>query len=134
LKRLFFYVIWLIVLRRRSRRVLLAHQLEGALLGLVTLCEELLDRLQASRMLLLAYNATLPGLHEVLLGQPTGSVLCRAVKHLALGANRDLRASHHIILASRVHIYNKSIEINLVHGKSRRLTRVNSPDQILHFT
>lgn len=49
-------------------RVLLAHQLERALLGLVALREELLDRLQASRMLSTAYNATLLGLHEILLG------------------------------------------------------------------
>jgi len=55
----------------------------------------------------LANNATLLGLHEVLLGQPTGRVLRRAVVHLALGANRDLRAAHHslvAVLASRVHL------------------------------
>jgi len=89
------------------RSVLLAHQLERALLGLVSLGEELLDRLQARRVLLLAYNATLLGLHEILLGQPTGRVLRRAVVYLALGANRHLRATHHIllaVLASRVHL------------------------------
>ena len=58
-------------------------------------------------MLPLAYNATLLGLHEILLGEPTGRVLRRAVVYLALGANCDLRATHHIliaVLASRVHL------------------------------
>jgi len=58
-------------------------------------------------MLTLAYNTTLLCLHEVLLGEPTGRVLRRAVVYLALGANRDLRTTHHVILAvltSRVHL------------------------------
>lgn len=70
-------------------------------------------------MLTLAYNATLLGFHEVALGQPTGSVLRRAVVDLALGANRYHRASHHwilAVLASRSHFtYNQYKEINLVH-------------------
>lgn len=54
-------------------------------------------------MLTLAHNAPLLGLHEILLGEPTGRVLRRPVKYLALGANRHLRAAHHLILASVGH-------------------------------
>lgn len=76
-------------------------------------------------MLSTAHNATLLGLHEVLLGQPTGSVLRRAVVDLALGANRHLRATHHCIiavLASRVHFaYIYSVENILLQTKYHQL-------------
>ena len=122
----------------RLRNDLLAHQLESALLRLVALREQLLDRLQARRMLLLANNTPLLGLHEVALGQSTGGVLRRPVPNLALGARSYHRATRHInltILASTDHFtYSKTRENKLVHGKSGRLAIINPIHQILHFT
>ena len=81
------------------------EQLEGALLRLVALGEQLLDSLLASGVLLLRNDATLLGLHQILLGEATGSVLGSAVVNLGLGANSDHLATHHgvvAILTSRV--------------------------------
>ena len=59
-------------------------------------------------MLLAADNAPLLRLHQVLLLQPTGSVLGSSVVDLGLGAHcGDLAcAAHHrrVILTSRVHL------------------------------
>jgi len=117
---------------------LLAHQLERSLLRLESLREQLLDRLQARRVLLLANNTPLLGLHEVALCQSTGSVLRRSVPNLALGSRSYHRATHHIILtilASADHFtYSKTRENKLVHGKSGRLAIIDPIHQILHFT
>lgn len=59
-------------------------------------------------MLTLGHDATLASLHEVLLGQATGSVLGSAVENLGLAANCDHAAHHYVILAvlasGRVHL------------------------------
>ena len=59
-------------------------------------------------MLLAADDATLLGLHQVLLGQPTGSVLGRAVVDLGLCADCPLAsATHHrgvILTRAVVHL------------------------------
>ena len=72
---------------------MLLEQLERALLGDIALLLQDLDRLEARRVLLLAHNAALARLHEILLLQPTGGVLGRAVEDLGLGAHRDLRTT-----------------------------------------
>jgi hypothetical protein len=81
------------------RSLLLLKELERALLGDIARLLELLDRLLARGVLLLGNDATLLGLHQVLLGQATGSVLGRAVPHLRLGANSGHLAAHHVVLA-----------------------------------
>ena len=66
---------------------LLLEQLERALLGLVAGLDEILQRLLAQRVLLLADNAPLARLHQILLLQATGRVLGRSVIHLRLAAD-----------------------------------------------
>ncbi len=52
-------------------------------------------------MLLLGDDAALAGLHQILLGEATGSVLGRSVPDLRLGASRHhLAAASHGILTS----------------------------------
>jgi len=81
----------------RSFVVSLPKELESPLLGLEARLEQTLQGLLARSVLLATDNATLLGLHQVLLGQPTGSVLGRAVVDLSLGAHSgDLAsATHH---------------------------------------
>jgi hypothetical protein len=87
---------------------MLLKKLEGALLGDIARLLELGERLLACGVLLLRHNAALASLHQVLLGEPTGSVLGRTVPHLGLRASR-----HH--LATRLHI---------LAGHVRRIHRV----------
>ena len=54
-------------------------------------------------MLLLGHDAALLGLHQVLLGEATGSVLGRAVPDLGLRARGDHLAARLHVLASHVH-------------------------------
>jgi hypothetical protein len=87
--------------------LLLLKKLEGALLGDVAQLLQLLDSLLARSVLLARNDATLLGLHQVLLGQATGSVLGSAVVNLSLGADSHLRTTNHVvaivaILASNV--------------------------------
>jgi len=56
-------------------------------------------------VLLLGHNAALASLHQILLGQATGSVLGGAVKHLGLGSRSHHLASRLDILASLRHFY-----------------------------
>ena len=62
----------------------LLEQLESTLLGLVALAGQELQSLLASSHLLSANNAPVLVLDQVLLGQTTGSVLCRTVENLRL--------------------------------------------------
>lgn len=81
----------------------LLEQLEGALLGYVAELAQAQDGLLASGLLAAAHDAPALGLYQVLLLQPTGSVLGGAVVHLSLGAQGlDLGATHHVgvVLAS----------------------------------
>jgi hypothetical protein len=96
-------------------------QLEGALLRLVALGVKTLECLLARSVLLLADDATLLGLHQILLGQATGSVLGGAVVNLGLGAHSDHLSTNHrvvvAILTSGVHFLyfyrrNKSIWVH----------------------
>ena len=66
------------------------EKLEGALLGLVALGVKTFESLLARSVLLLADDATLLSLHQILLGESTGSVLGSAVEHLSLGAHSSL--------------------------------------------
>jgi hypothetical protein len=86
----------------------LLEELEGALLRDVAHLTQTRDGLLSSGVLLLAHNATLPGLHQVRLLEATGRVLGRAVENLSSAAH-----SHHgssllsllsvlAILASRI--------------------------------
>ena len=81
------------------RSLLLLKELEGALLGDIASLLQLLQGLEARGVLLLGYNAALASLHQILLGQTTGSVLGGAVKHLGLGSRSHHLASHLKILA-----------------------------------
>jgi hypothetical protein len=66
------------------RSLLLLEKLECALLGNISCLLELLHRLEASGVLLLGDNATLSGLHQILLGEATGSVSGSPVPNLRL--------------------------------------------------
>lgn len=91
-----------------SSNLYLLKQLERALLRDISQLTQTLDRLQASRVLLLANNAALLRLHQVLLRQPTGRVLGRAVENLGRAARRDHATLLLTVLASshiRVHLY-----------------------------
>ncbi len=66
---------------------MLLEELEGALLGHVAELAQLLDCLLASGVLLAADDATTLGLHQILLGEATGSVLGGAVEDGCLGAH-----------------------------------------------
>lgn len=85
---------------RASALGLLGEEAKLALLGDVAQLAQLLDGLLASGVLAAADNAALLGLHQILLGQATGSVLGRSVVNLGLGSNGGyLGASHHVIAA-----------------------------------
>ena len=66
---------------------MLLEQGELALLRLVALAGQVLERLLAGKHLLAAYNAPVLVLHEVGLGEATGGVLGASVENLGLGAN-----------------------------------------------
>ena len=74
---------------------MLFKELELTFLGRIAQLTQTLDSLEASSVLATRHNLALV-LHQVLLGQTTGSVLGRAVVHLRLGANCHLRTTHHI--------------------------------------
>ena len=89
---------------------LLAEKLECTLLGLVACLEQPLQCLLARRVLLAAHDATLLGLHQVLLGEPTGSVLSSPVVDLGLCAHSGhllASATHHrgvVLTRAGVHL------------------------------
>ena len=74
----------------------LVEQAEGALLGLVALAGQVLERLLALHHLLATYNAAMLVLDQVGLGETAGGMLRASVKDLGLGAN--CRNSGHLIL------------------------------------
>ena len=78
----------------------LLEQLEGALARLVALAGQVLQGLLASSHLATAHNAAVLVLHQILLGQTTGSVLRGTVVHLGLGANCGDVLSHLILNAA----------------------------------
>ncbi len=81
----------------------LLEELEGTLLGYIAQTAQAQDGLLASGLLAAADDASALGLDQVLLLQPTGSVLGGAVEYLGLGAQGlDLGATHHVgvVLAS----------------------------------
>ncbi len=71
------------------------EKLEGALLRLEALGVKTLESLLARSMLLLADDATLLGLHQILLGESTGSVLGSSVVDLRLGAHSEHLTTNH---------------------------------------
>ncbi len=67
-------------------------------------------------MLLAADDATLLGLHQILLGQATGRMLCRSVVDLGLRADRgDLATAHHVV-ATRVVAASAAVATVAVHS------------------
>ena len=76
---------------------LLLEKLERALLRDVARLLQLLQRLLSSRVLLLAHDAALAGLHEVALCQAAGRVLGRAMPDLGLRSYRRHLSTHHIL-------------------------------------
>lgn len=69
---------------------MLAEEFKSTLLGDIARLLELLESLEARGVFTLRNDATLLGLHQILLGQATGSVLGSSVPDLRLGAR-----SHH---------------------------------------
>ena len=69
------------------RTAVLVEEAERALLGLVALARQVLERLAARHHLAAAYNPTVLVLDEILLLEATGRVLGRSVENLGLGAN-----------------------------------------------
>lgn len=67
---------------------LLGEQGELTLLGHIASLAQALDGLLASSLLTAADDASALGLHQVLLGQATGSMLGGSVEDLGLGASR----------------------------------------------
>jgi len=88
-------------------------------------------------VLLLGHDAALASLHQVLLGEATGSVLGRTVPHLGLRASGDHLAARLHVLAGHVrrvrigvHFYISRGEINierveLEHRQPRNFTVVH---------
>ena len=76
----------LLALRRPA---VLVEQAERALLRLVALPRQVLERLATRQHLAAANNPTVLVLHQVRLGQTTGGMLRRSVKHLGLGASSE---------------------------------------------
>jgi hypothetical protein len=76
---------------------LLLEQLERALLRLVAGLHQVLEGLLAQGVLLPADNATLV-LHQILLRQAAGSLLCRSVPNACLGADSASSSSCHSIV------------------------------------
>ena len=74
---------------------MLVEQPERALLGLVALAREVLERLAARKHLATAYNPAVLVLDKVTLLETTGRVRRRSVPDLRLGANCHL---NHLIL------------------------------------
>jgi hypothetical protein len=77
----------------------LLEQLEAALLRLVALAGQVLERLLAGHHLLAADDAVVLVLDQILLGQTAGRVLRSAMVHLGLGTNSD-HLSHLIVTAA----------------------------------
>ena len=71
----------LLALRRAA---VLVEEPEDALLRLVALAREVLERLAARRLLLAAHNAAVLVLNEVRLLEATGCLLRRSVEYLGL--------------------------------------------------
>ena len=69
------------------RTAVLVKEAERALLGLVALARQVLERLAARHHLAAAYNPTVLVLNEILLLEAAGRVLGRSVENLGLGAN-----------------------------------------------
>jgi len=67
----------------------LVEQAECALLRLVALPRQVLERLAARHHLAAANNPTVLVLHQVRLGQTAGGVLRRSVENLGLGASSE---------------------------------------------
>jgi hypothetical protein len=94
------------------------EKLEGALLGLEALGVKTLESLLTRSVLLLADDTTLLGLHQILLGESTGSVLGGSVVDLGLGAHSDHLSTNHrrviavvvAILTSGVHFYISTVD------------------------
>ena len=88
-----------------KRVLFLLEKLEGALLCNITHLAELLDSLQASRVLTARDDLALV-LHQVLLLEAAGCMFGRTVPNLGLGAHSHLRTTHHhcilTVAASRV--------------------------------
>ena len=77
------------------RTAVLVEEAERALLGLVALARQILERLASLYHLAAAHNPTVLVLNEILLLEATGRVLGRSVENLRLGANCQL---NHLIL------------------------------------
>ena len=71
-----------------SRSLRSLEKLERSLLGLVAGLDQVLQRLLALSMLLLAYDASALRLHQIRLDEATGGMLRRSVVNLSLRSNR----------------------------------------------
>ena len=108
----------------------LVEQAEGALLGLVALAGQVLQGLLAGGHLLAADNATVLVLHEVGLGQTTGSVLGSTMENLGLGTN-----SHHLghlILMAAI-LTRAGAELKVKAGGPGQLTQIPNDGRYSNF-
>ena len=78
---------------------MLVEEVEGALLGLVALARQVLERLATGGLLPSADDATVLVLYEVLLLEATGGVLRSIVPYLGLGSNGE-HVGHLILLTA----------------------------------
>ena len=96
--------------------IYLMEQLEGSLLRLEALGVKTLESLLARSVLLLGYDTTLLGLHQILLGESTGSMFGSSVVDLGLGAYSGHFSTDHrrvivvAILTSGVHFYISTLD------------------------
>ncbi len=67
-----------------GRAAVLVEEAERALLGLVALARQILERLATGRLLPATYNAAVLVLNKVGLREAAGGVLCRSVENLGL--------------------------------------------------
>ncbi len=81
---------------------MLLEESKLALLGSVSHLTQTLDCLEAGGVLATRHNLALV-LHQVLLGETTGSVLGRTMPDLGLGAHRNLRTAHHAVHVVSTH-------------------------------
>ena len=82
------------------RPAILVEQTERALLRLVALARQILERLATRRLLAAAHNPAVLVLHKVGLLETAGCVLRRSVENLRLRANRD--CIRHLILFTAI--------------------------------
>ena len=95
------------------RAAVLVEEAEGALLRLVALARQVLERLATRQHLATAHNTTVLVLNEVILVETTGSLLRRAVENLGLGTYIDAEFGGHLIHLTAILFASAGVNKNL---------------------